>query len=626
MQLLTPNKTLFMHPEHTPPSAWIGHIPFAGWLVEAVQPTMLVELGTHHGTSYLAFCQAVQANGLSCRCFAVDTWEGDEHAGTYGENVYAQLQGYHALKYAGFSRLLRMTFDTAVEYFDDESIDLLHIDGLHTYEAVRHDFETWLPKMSRKGVILFHDTCVRERDFGVWRFWSEVSEKYPSFEFTHSHGLGVLAVGTEVPSPLSRLLNSGGDKSTEARLLVILMLENLGRTIETDAEITRLNHALAHEQSLRREDNAAVLMKLGDVLHEQVDCVRGDIVHAENLLLSGQSEMENFQHSRLSAMEQSLRAELSTGVDALRCDLVTVRTQLLDIGGDAAEEQRRASRQDLDTLLRDMAGVRNEVLQAVGQSAEELRLSVWTGLDSRLSAVEESLRAELSTGVDALRRDLVTVRTQLLDLGGDAAEEQRRESKQDLDTLRKDMAGVRNEVLQVVGQSAEELRLSVWTGLDSRLSAMEESLRAELSTGVDALRSDLMAVRTKLLEVTEDATQEQRKVLKQDLHTLQQDMAVVRREVLQAVGQSAEELRTELMARISALLDELRDQEVARDGRVAENLTDLSTSIAGNATRIAMLAETAGRLEQALTELRNRGLAARWRRMTGSEVTASDNT
>jgi peptidoglycan hydrolase CwlO-like protein len=175
------------------PSAWVGHLPFGAWLVREAAPRTLVELGTHSGNSYFSFCQSVAEAGLETRCYAVDTWKGDAHAGAYDEQVFARVQAHNSRHYSTFSTLLRTTFDEAVRYFSDESVDLLHIDGLHTYEAVSHDFETWLPKLAPGAVVLFHDTNVRERDFGVWRFWEELRSRYPqTLEFSHSHGLGIL--------------------------------------------------------------------------------------------------------------------------------------------------------------------------------------------------------------------------------------------------------------------------------------------------------------------------------------------------------------------------------------------------------------------------------------------------
>lgn len=201
----TPNTAMFLRPLRVVPSGWLGHVPFGAWLVAAQEPSILVELGSHTGMSYAAFCQAIAAERLGTKCFAVDTWQGDEHAGFYGDDVFNELSGYNQTHYSGFSRLLRMTFDEAAGYFADGSVDLLHIDGLHTYDAVKHDFETWLPKLSDRAIVLFHDTNIRERGFGVWEYWSEISKSYPSFEFDHSAGLGVLGVGKNLPGHVAPL-------------------------------------------------------------------------------------------------------------------------------------------------------------------------------------------------------------------------------------------------------------------------------------------------------------------------------------------------------------------------------------------------------------------------------------
>jgi hypothetical protein len=118
-----------------------------------------------------------------------------------------ELASYVDAAYSGFAKMLRMTFDEALEQFENDSVDLLHIDGLHSYEAVRHDFETWVEKLSPKGVVLFHDTQVFDRGFGVHHLWTELREKHFGFEFLHSHGLGVLLVGSDVASALKTFVD-----------------------------------------------------------------------------------------------------------------------------------------------------------------------------------------------------------------------------------------------------------------------------------------------------------------------------------------------------------------------------------------------------------------------------------
>lgn len=186
-------------------SAWYGHVPFAHWLVTSTRPATIVELGTHGGASYAAFCEAVLRSGLETRCFAVDTWEGDAHAGRYGQDVFTDLKQFHDGRYGNFSTMIRASFDDAAKQFSPASIDLLHIDGLHTYAAVKNDFETWLPKMSDKGVILFHDIEVHRDGFEVDRLWDELRKNYPSFSFAHCYGLGVLAVGAQVAPSVAAL-------------------------------------------------------------------------------------------------------------------------------------------------------------------------------------------------------------------------------------------------------------------------------------------------------------------------------------------------------------------------------------------------------------------------------------
>ena len=90
------------------------------------------------------------------------------------DDISSKVSQYFNAKHKSRGRLIRSTFDAAATHFEDNTIDLIHIDGLHTYEAVKHDYKTWLSKLKEGGTLMFHDWNVREADFGVWRLWEEI--------------------------------------------------------------------------------------------------------------------------------------------------------------------------------------------------------------------------------------------------------------------------------------------------------------------------------------------------------------------------------------------------------------------------------------------------------------------
>ena len=197
-------------------SAWTNLVPSLGMLFSLLKPRRYVELGVHNGMSFYSACGFSNSLGLGTECVAIDSWEGDPHAGFHDQTVFENFKVVLKERYPD-QIFIKSYFDEAGNLFENGSIDLIHIDGFHSYEAVRHDFETWLDKLSSRGVMIFHDTNVHERAFGVWRFWDEVSKKYPHIELYHGHGLGILYVGDD-DNPVANLFKLASENRDQLRL------------------------------------------------------------------------------------------------------------------------------------------------------------------------------------------------------------------------------------------------------------------------------------------------------------------------------------------------------------------------------------------------------------------------
>jgi len=348
----------FWPPEHvSQPYSWVGHIPFAFWIVEASRPDVLVELGTHSGNSYFSFCQAVKRLRLPTLCHAVDAWQGDEHAGFYGEDVFQAVAERNRLQYDSFSKLIRSQFDEAHAGFDDGSIDLLHIDGLHTYDAVKHDFENWLPKMSGRGIVLLHDTNVYERNFGVWVLFRELAQRYPTFEFLHSHGLVAVGVGADLPEPVRNLLQASGDESS--RDVVRTCYERLGQVVLEQ-------HTRAHLETITSSQSGEL-----DRVRENLVSAQSHIVGLEDCLDHHKRHCANLETARQSAESERAMAQEAL---ALAREQLEIQARHSESERAKAQEALVLAREQLEIQAKHFESERFKVLEALALAEKRVEM------------------------------------------------------------------------------------------------------------------------------------------------------------------------------------------------------------------------------------------------------------
>jgi predicted O-methyltransferase YrrM len=94
------------------------------------------------------------------------------------------------------------TFADVETRLDGELLDFLFIDGDHTYDGVKQDFERYKALVRRGGLIAFHDiapahagSAVIDDPGEVPRFWAELREQREAREFIDPNGAGCFGIG-----------------------------------------------------------------------------------------------------------------------------------------------------------------------------------------------------------------------------------------------------------------------------------------------------------------------------------------------------------------------------------------------------------------------------------------------
>jgi len=162
------------------------------------KPNVVLEIGTDKGGSLFAMCKLAHQDAT---IISVDLPEGlGDGYPKWKEQVYEMFTrpDQQLLLLRGDSHSEKMLTQVK-EVLKDEKIDFAFIDGDHTYEGVKKDFEMYSPLVRSGGVIAFHDIAINEAPTGVPKFWQEVKNNYEHIEFIQDdkqvgYGIGCLYV------------------------------------------------------------------------------------------------------------------------------------------------------------------------------------------------------------------------------------------------------------------------------------------------------------------------------------------------------------------------------------------------------------------------------------------------
>ena len=169
--------------------------------VKDLEPEKLMEIGTAKGGTLFLFCQVALSNA--------EVISVDLPGGKFGGG-YSQVKSKLYLAFAKGEQQIKLirrnaheigTLNEVKDILNDSQFDFLFIDGDHTYDGVKKDFEMYSPLVRKGGIVAFHDIVKQpaKSECEVNKFWNEIKTNYKFAEFVNNwnqetYGIGIIYV------------------------------------------------------------------------------------------------------------------------------------------------------------------------------------------------------------------------------------------------------------------------------------------------------------------------------------------------------------------------------------------------------------------------------------------------
>ena len=221
------------------------------------------------------------------------------------------------------------TLKKTQEFFQDVKIDFLFIDGDHTYEGVKKDFEMYSKLVSDDGLIVFHDICPGPKELAgeVSKFWNEIKSKYPTLEIIDNDNTGGYGLGLLFPNLISkkskkyvRILETlifvqnslNIEKNRNSNDLILPIKKELEEEIQKRVQLQkefdeRTEWALILDKESKEKDNAMThfqnLLSTKESQSKEIQDILStkdaQLQDVQRELYSKQTELDDLKHSIL---------------------------------------------------------------------------------------------------------------------------------------------------------------------------------------------------------------------------------------------------------------------------------------------------------------------------------------
>jgi predicted O-methyltransferase YrrM len=141
----------------------------------------VVEIGSYFGASAAALSAGLSSGGAGGRIICIDTWNNDAMSEGNQDTLTRFLS--NTKEYSSYINPIRgwSTDESVVNQVKQQAgrIDLLFIDGDHSYDGALADWKTYKPFLSEQAIIVMHDISWAE---GVQRVVAEEIRPYVTRE------------------------------------------------------------------------------------------------------------------------------------------------------------------------------------------------------------------------------------------------------------------------------------------------------------------------------------------------------------------------------------------------------------------------------------------------------------